>query len=154
MKITRGKRIALEVLGPPLLGGAGATLWAWGTIVYHNLHQIETFGAAAAQLRILPCLWLLYGTFAFPMIGLQAAGYAAILEWRFSRGLDPRSWRSVVLSSVLGYLSCLPLALGYGYERKETWWLFNLLGPAVGLVLGLLIKRWTTRSNQRSAGSP
>jgi hypothetical protein len=79
------------------------------------------------------------------MIAVQSGCYAAIMEWRFSRGLDPRSWRATALSTALGYLSGLPLALGYGYERRETWWLFNLLGPVVGLTLGLLIRRWSAR---------
>ncbi len=141
MTFTRGKRIALEVLGPPLLGGAAATLWAWGMMVYRNPHNFETFGAMAAQLSALPWLWLLYGVMAFPMSGIQTILYAAIMEWRFSRGLDPHSWRSVALSTVLGYASGAVIAFGYGYERKETWYFFNSLGLAVGFVLGWLIRR-------------
>lgn len=91
-------------------------------------------------------MWLIYSLFAFPMIGVQAACYAAVMEWRFSCGLTPYSWWSVTLSTFLGYLSGLPLALGYGYERKDTWYLFNILGPTVGLVLGLLIKRWSAQT--------
>jgi hypothetical protein len=141
MNFTRGKRIALEVLGPPLLGGAAATLWAWGMMVYRNLYTIETFGAMAAQLSALPSLWLLYGVFAFPMMGVQAILYAAIMEWCFSRGLDPRSWRSVALSTGLGFASSAVIGFGYGYERKETWYFFNGFGLAVGFVLGWLIRR-------------
>lgn len=154
MKLTRGRRIALELLGPPLAGGVLVTIWAWSRQAYFSMYQYESIWEAAGLLCAIPAMWLLYGMFAFPMVGLQAAGYTAIMEWRFSRGLDPRSWRSVVLSSVLGYLSGLPLAFGYGYERKDTWYLFNVLGVVVGLGLGLLIRKWTAHPNQRSAGSP
>jgi hypothetical protein len=145
MNFSRGKRITLELLGPPILGGALVTLWAWGAVVFLSLYRYEHPWEAVGQLRLIPGFWLLYGLFAFPMIGVQAACYAAIMEWRFSRGLAPRSWRAVALSTGLGYLSGLPLAFGYGYERRDTWWLFNLLGPMVGLVLGLLIRRWSLR---------
>jgi hypothetical protein len=129
MKLTRGKRIALEFLGPPLLGGVAATLWAWGLELHHSLYRYESIWEAVGQLRTIPVLWLLYGMFAFPMIGGQAACYTAIMEWRFKRGLDPRGWWAVALASTLGYLSGLPLAIGYGFERKDTWWFFNLVGP-------------------------
>lgn len=154
MKLTRGKRIAFELLGPPLMGGVLATLWAWGALASSSLHHYESIWEATGLLRAIPAMWLLYGTFAFPVIGLQAVGCAVIKEWRFSHGLDPRSWRSVVFFSVLGYLSGRSLALGYGYERKDTWYLFNILGLVVGMGLGLLIKRWAARPNERSAGSP
>jgi hypothetical protein len=154
MKLTRGKRIALELLGPPLVGGALATMWAWSRQASSSLYQYESIWEATALLRAMPAMWLLYGMFAFPMVGLQAAVYTAIMEWRFSRSLDPRSWRSVVLSTMLGYLSGLPLAFGYGYERKDTWYFFNIVGLVVGFVLGLFIKIWSARPNQRSASSP
>lgn len=147
MTFTRGKRIALELLGPPILGGAAATLWAWSSLVHQSLHRYVSLVEAADLLVALPGLWLLYGTFAFPMIGLQAMGYTAIMEWRFSRGLDPCGWRSVALSTVLGYASGAVLAVGYGYERKETWYFFNGLGLAVGFVLGRLIRRLSAKSS-------
>jgi hypothetical protein len=152
--VTRRQRIAFELLGPPVLGGAGATLWAWGSLVYRSLYQYESIWTAADQLRRIPVLWLLYGTLAFPMIGLQAAAYTAIMEWRFSHGLSPRSWRAVALAILLGYLSGLPLAIGYGYERKDTWYFFSILGPAVGLALGLLIRRLTPKVPRATQISP
>lgn len=154
MKLTRGRRIAVGLLGPPLLGGALATLWAWGTLMYLSLYRYESIWETVSQLRMIPAMWLLYGVFAFPMIGVQAACYTAIMEWRFSRGLSPRSWRAVALSAILGYLSGLPIALGYGYARKETWYFFNLLGPTVGLLLGLLIKRWSAGKETAGGNNP
>lgn len=146
MKPTRGKRIALELLGPPILGGAIAVLWAWGLLVYDSLYRYESIWEVGGQLRMIPAMWLLYGIFAFPMTGVQAACYTAIMEWRFARGLDPRSWRAVALSTILGYLSGLPIAIGYGYERKDTWYFFSALGSVVGLMLGLLIRHWSSKT--------
>ena len=158
MKLTQGRRIAFELLGPALLGGAAATLWSWGTLVSHSMHQGESVLVAVSQLLIqMPVMALVYVLFAFPMIGVQAACYTAIMEWRFSRGLSPRSWPAVVLSTFLGYLSGLTLALCYGYESKVTWYLFNffnLLGLAVGLVLGLLIRRLTPKAPSVTQVSP
>jgi len=145
MKLARRQRIALELLGPPLLGGAMAALWTWSTLVFRVVRE-ESFWAVGRHLNTIPVLLLTYVVFAFPAIGIQAGCYAAIMEWRFSRGLAPGSWRSVALSTLLGFLSGLPLALGYGYENKDTWYLFNFLGPAVGLGLGLLIRRWNRAS--------
>src|SRR6187455_2945459 len=85
MKFSRRKRITLELLGPPILGGGLVTLWAWGSLVFNSLYRYEFPGEAAGQLRLLPAMWLLYGLFAFPMIGVQSGCYAAIMEWRFSR---------------------------------------------------------------------
>jgi hypothetical protein len=142
---SRRQRLALELLGPPLLGGALATLWAWGTVVFHSLYRHESPWEVLGTWRLILILWPVYGLFAFPAVGAQTACYAAVMEWGFSRGLDPRSWRAVALSGGLGYLSALPLALGYGYERRDTWWFFSLLGPVVGLTLGLLMRRWSPR---------
>lgn len=141
MKLTRRDRITLELLGPPLLGGAAAGVWAWSVLVCHSVPRPQSFWAAAAQLGSFPVVWVVYTVCAFPRVGLQAACYAAIMEWAFSAGLSPRSWRAFTLSILLGCLSGLPLALGYGFERKDTWYFFSIVGPTVGAVLGLLIRR-------------
>ena len=98
MKLTRRKRIALELLGPPLLGGTVATLWAWCSLMYLSLYRYESPREVAGQIGMIQAMWLLYGVFAFPMIGIQTACYTAFMEWRFSRGLSPSSWRAVTLS--------------------------------------------------------
>ncbi len=146
MTFTRRKRIALEALGPPVLGGAAATGWAWGATVYHSLYRLETGEDWAATLGLMPTYWFLYGMMAIPMSGIQAILYAAIMEWCFARGLDPRSWRSVALSTLLGFAAGAIIAVGYGYERKETWYFFNSLGVVVGFVLGWLIRRLSAKS--------
>ncbi|HVZ66488.1 MAG TPA: hypothetical protein VG936_18130 [Lacunisphaera sp.] len=145
MSLTRRDRIALELLGPPLLGGAAAGIWAWATLLQHAVPRPGTFSAFAGHLAALPYSCLVYTLFAFPMIGIQAGCYSAILEWCFSMGLSPRSLRSVALSTALGYLSGLPLALGYGYDRNDTWYFFSVVGPVVGGVIGLIIRRGTPR---------
>jgi len=84
--------------------------------------------------------------FAYALTGLQSVVYAMVLEWRFMRGFDPCSWRSVGLSSLLGLASGLPIAIGYGRDRSDLFaiWLFwPGLGLLVGFLMGLLIKAWS-----------
>jgi hypothetical protein len=137
MTLTREKRIALELLGPPVLGGSMAAAWAVVDLA-RNANVAVTNALVAG-----PALLLLYLAFAIPMIGIQAGGYALVMEWRFARGLDPRGWRMVGLSTALGFASGAVVALAYGMDRKDTWYLFNSIGPTVGFVLGLLIKHWS-----------
>lgn len=141
--MTRKQRIALEILGPPLLGGTLAAVYAWGFFIYKSIQQEQLLAVGPNLIGVIPGLILFYAAFAFPASGVQALLYAAIMEWCFSRGLDPRSWRSVALSTLLGFASGAVLAVGYGFERKGTWYGFNGLGLAVGLTLGLLIWRFS-----------
>jgi hypothetical protein len=137
--MTRRSRITLELVGPPLLGAGLVTAWA----VIQMLTDATTTTAAgwANQLGMLPMAFVMYTVFAIPCIGLQTLAYTAIMEWRFARGLDPRSWRAVGWSTVLGWASGAVLAFGYGIARKDTWYFFNGMGPAVGCLLGLIIRR-------------
>jgi hypothetical protein len=137
MRLTREKRIALELLGPPVLGGGMAAAWAVVDLA-RNANVPVTNALIAA-----PALVLLYLVFVIPMIGIQAGAYALVMEWRFARGLDPRSWGTVGLSTALGFVSGIVVALVYGMDRKDTWYLFNSVGLTVGFVLGMLIKRWS-----------
>lgn len=145
MKHSRRDRIMLELLGPPLLGGTMAAIWFWAAGIVRAFGRNEPLDPALAQVTSLPLNWLVFSVFAFPMIGLQAACYAGIMEYCFSVGLSPRSWRSIALSTLLGYGAGMTLALGYGYDRKDTWYLFSGVGPLVGATLGLLIQRATPR---------
>jgi hypothetical protein len=71
------------------------------------------------------------------------------MEWRFARGLDPRSWRSVGLSTVLGFFSGAAIVAAYGFSGSDIfflWLLFGGTGLAVGFILGVLIKALSANS--------
>jgi hypothetical protein len=142
MKLTRGKRIALELLGPPILGAMGTTGWALATLTLRQEDSGRDGGIGGMLPNAIPLLFL-YLMGAFLGSGFQAFLYAAIMEWSFARGLDPRSCRMVAQSTVLGWAAGAAVAFGYGYARDDTWYLFNTLGPLIGLILGLAIRRWS-----------
>ena len=134
--LTRRSRIALEILGPAPIGvlvsiaGTGArNLWL----------RPENGIPATDYLMVLPGLIL----FAYLCVGIQSLFYMAILEWGFSRGLNPAGWRSVGLSTFLGLASGAAIAAAYGFDRSdviESWITSGGTGASVGLILGVLIK--------------
>jgi hypothetical protein len=140
MKLTRGKRIALELIGPPILGvivslvmTEGHALWAFAQGDRRWLHEGGLFKD----------IWLIL-LIAYVFAGLQSIVYTLVMEWLFSTGLDPRSWRSVVWSTALGFLSGAAIVAAYGWGRTdlfESWLSFGGIGTAVGCGMGLLIKR-------------
>ena len=141
MKFTRGKRIALEVLGPPALGAAIMT----SVIAVFAIAEAAEKGAALQRLKELAQAGTVAVVFAYMLAGAQSIFYAFIMEWRFARGLDPRSWRSVGLSSALGFLSGAVIVLSLGWRsdllNAWLWFAYGGLGLLVGFTLGLLIKR-------------
>lgn len=127
----RRHRIALELLGPPLLG----------TVLF-DLYM----AAAALNLGVLVLLPVVLFA-AIPLAGLQTLGFAVVMELAFSSGLDPRSWRSVLLATGLGAVSGFPVELmRTGGRPFRDAPLFVLLGLAVGFVIGSLIRRWSAPS--------
>jgi hypothetical protein len=150
MKLTRGKRIALEVLGPPALG---ASVWL---VVIFVSQLFEPAGKDLIRfLRELPgaALFLLVAAYVFA--GLQSVFYAVIMEWNFTAGLDPRSWKSVALSSLLGLCSggVIPLVFSAGRKTAwEPWLLLGGLGLLVGLAMGLLIRACRGRKHETHRG--
>ena len=147
MKFTRGKRIAFELFGPAALGAgiyslffAGAAIWE---IVTNGKALWRTLGELGAA--ILLCLIM-----AYVIVGIQSILCTVIMEWRFKRGLDPRSWRMVGLSSLLGFASGLVIALPMAFEERN--WMpamfyfaaaYGGVGLVVGFLMGLLIRRWS-----------
>ena len=63
---------------------------------------------------------------------------AIILEYFFARKLSPRSWLAVTLSTGLGLLSGLVLALVMTRTNEVVFFLF--WGSIVGFQMGLIIK--------------
>lgn len=135
MKFTRRKRIAIELLGPGLLGTMpilGTTLWT--TAIEGGLWKLNT-----EMLQFVGVVLL----FGYAFAGVQSIAYAVIMEWRFSRGLDPRSWRMVGLSTVLGSASGAVIILAMGkpnVTEAKAWLVLCSWGLIVGFVLGLSIK--------------
>ncbi len=135
MKFTRGKRIALEVLGPPALG----TMVMAGIFIIASLSRGGGLGILRQEAR--DYLFMLVPAYVFA--GPPSILYAVIMEWRIREGLDPASWRLVGWSSFLGLLAglAIPLVLSSGHRTEaEIWLTFCSTGMLVGLVMGLLIR--------------
>jgi hypothetical protein len=143
MKLTRGKRIALELLGPPAIG-AGLIIAVFGGA---SLWDALMKGLTWDLLQQIGMLSLTIFCAAYLVVGIQSIIYAIILEWRFKRGLVPCSWQLVRLSSLLGFGSGAVLSLAhFGQPAKigPTLLFAGGLGLIVGFLMGLLIKRWST----------
>ena len=144
--MTRGKRIALEILGPPALG---AGLWdmtmaatmAWSAWV-DGRPQAWSWQIA----QVTGAVFL----FAYVFAGLPSLLYAAIMEWGFARGLNPASWRAVLWSSGLGLTSGLAIigVASAGRAEFAAYALLGGLGLVVGFLLGWFIK-WRTGTMER-----
>ncbi len=135
----RGHRIAVEVLGPPLLA---ATFLA--VIAMLGLREVGT-------LKLFP-LFLVFG---YLLAGLPSLAFAAIMELAFARGLDPCSPRSVLLSTALGAASGVPIDMlmaGKPTARPNALF-FVMLGLLTGFVMGLLIRRWSRPASPRGPAS-
>jgi hypothetical protein len=152
--MTRRKRIALELLGPPFLGA----LICLAVMSIAGMAQQDA-KKETGESRLLALLQMLYVlplalVYAYVLTGIQSIIYMVILEWRFSRGLDPRSWRSVGLSSLLGFASGAVLALVFGSGSAglfNAWLLWGALGLTVGFFMGFLIWRWSAGKKNQEA---
>lgn len=137
MKFTRRKRIALEVLGPPALG-AFLTSAILAVVALVDALEEGDYGHQLTQVAELAILAVMFG---YMLAGVQSILYALIMEWRFARGLDPRSWRSVGLSTVLGFASGGVIVVIFGWPMEWLPWLYyGGTGTVVGFTLGVLIK--------------
>lgn len=138
----RGVRIAIELLGPPAWGTALMAAWMVPTMLAETAHPRPWWEDARQGAAVL----FLVLVFAYVFAGLQSVVYTVVLEWRFSRGLDPRSWRAVGWSTGLGFLSgaAIIVVLGRGAGDVLAWLIWGGLGATVGFLNGALI-RWLSR---------
>jgi hypothetical protein len=131
MTFTRGKRIALELLGPPALGATLMIALMAGITVVETIEK----GDVLQRLKELAQGTVFVAVFAYMLAGAQSILYACIMEWRFARGLDPRSWRSVVLRRVwllarrscwssVGAAICTPSGFGCSMVASDCWSVF------------------------------
>lgn len=145
MILTRRRRIVLELLAPAPLGAGLLFMVGLAKAVWERFPDGTWPGFDP---RIFISFAIVVG-FAYIFTGLQSIAYAIIMEWRFARGLDPRSWRSVGLSTLLGFLSGAAICVGYGLQRSDSaalWVFFGGSGVAAGFILGLLVRRWSLTS--------
>ena len=127
MKFTRGKRIALELLGPPALGAGIFALYLIGAAAWEIAVKGKALGKTLGDFGLGILIVLVY---AYIFVGVQSILYAVIMEWRFKRGLDPRSWRAVMLSTALGFASGSIIAVPLGVEEGR-WFLAALASLSV-----------------------
>lgn len=145
MNFTRRKRIALELLGPPLLG---ALYWAESWLLMMatqrppNVKWPDWNTAAIAAWSVIMIIY------AYLFAGLPSLAYTVIMEWRFVRGLDPRGSQSIGLSAILGLLSGVVIGSPFGFRMGHDFeFVFGWFGLTVGFTLGWLIRQWSARGS-------
>jgi len=144
--LSRGPRIALELLAPPPLGAvtlfvASGIRSAWNTGLENSPWKWDPHFLASAAVVLF---------FAYLMAGIQSILYRIVLEWQFSRGLSPRSWRAVGLSTLLGFASGALIAMVSSHDITEMirmGFTDGGLGAFVGFTLGLAIRAWSAKSS-------
>lgn len=139
MITTRKQRIAVEVLGPPLLGWVLIYGFFFTSALWNAIEQGHVFAWQSPTLSEIGVGLAV----AYWVAGIPSVFYTLVMEWRFARGLNPRSWNSVCLSSLLGLLSgCALLFVASGREWKlEATVACGIAGSAVGFMLGVVIKK-------------
>lgn len=154
MKLTRGKRIALELLGPPFIGAA--LMISFATV--NMLWEASASDSYHDKFRDWPTFMVVVFGFAYVFVGAQSIIYTAIMEWRFKRGLDPRSWRMVGLSSTLGFASggAVVIVAIFGDPQFMLTGLaiWGGTGLLVGFLMGLLIKSWSAEKETTGGNNP
>lgn len=143
--MNRIKRIALEVLAPPALGAALMSAWAIPAMLTESAAR-QSWGEMLSQGAAAFVMVLLY---AYAFAGVPSVVYAILMEWYFSRGLDPRGWPAVGFSTLLGCLSGAAILLVMTQGNFERWfwssWFWCGLGAVVGFFNGALIRALARR---------
>ena len=90
MKLTRGKRIALELLGPAALGAGIPTIIFGGAALIESLIKGNVTGHYLKEVVQVAVPYFIYAYF---IVGLQSVLYTVIMERRFKWGLVPPQQR-------------------------------------------------------------
>ncbi len=140
MNFTRGKRIALEVLGPPFLGAFLLTCFSIGE------HLLRNGNLSFVFLQGRDYLLVFFYAYVFGI--LPSLAYMSLMEAAFNRGFEPTEWRSVALSGGLGLLAGAGIMLLASTGRASVGELtyFATFGLIVGLLLSLIIRFFTRKS--------
>lgn len=136
-------RVSLEFFGPTLLVVAKHVVlderdayldmlrWGWGGVV--------------EALLLLGSVMLAICVTTFP-VGFF---YTLLMEWRYTRGLEPRSGKGVGVAALVGVLmgvtGCLPLLFAGARGWVFLTLYYGAQGLVMGLILGLLVKFLTPR---------
>jgi len=126
----RSTRIALELLGPPLLGA----LLLWLTVLPID----GSFGAGVDWWVMLS--WMVLWAYLFA--GIPSILYTLTMEVAFAKGLNAGRWPATAFSGLLGAgagVSMVLVLMGWQFDAAVLL-RFGELGLTVGLVLGLVIK--------------
>jgi hypothetical protein len=121
--MTRRKRIAVEVFGPPVIA---AVLLQ----VYVLMGTLDLLA-----LKLVPVVLF----FAFTLAGPQSLAFAFVMEFAFARGLAAASWRTVLLAAALGTLSGVPVDVFWLDPRRAAPF-FTVLGLVTGCAVGVVIR--------------
>lgn len=141
--MTRAGRIAMEVLGPPLLALIYLNLYAWLSLQFPHQEWSETATMTLGRMSY----WNEFNFFSIALAyivgGCPALFYATVMEAVYAKGLSPRSWWTVGLSTLLGPIAGVAINLAFRTSITEIFGSQLTLpgvGLAVGLTLGIVIK--------------
>jgi hypothetical protein len=133
--VTRGTRIALELLGPPFVASV---------IIAAIFAVLDRDPTAFVGLPFIL-------VFAYVWAGLPAAAFTLVLEVTWAKGVDPGSWRAVRVAALAGLPSGLLVTLWFAPWAHPGplpgFAIFGALGAATGGITGLLV-RARTRSRR------
>ena len=132
-------RIAIETLGPPLLGGLMLGGIVAGSELFSGRHGSKNSVANIADAAIM--IGYVVGI-AYLIAGIPSLIYTAIMETCFARGLSPASWRTVWLSTALGAIAGVSIITVLNREGHEPAMFVHRAVPGllVGGSLGLIIR--------------
>lgn len=148
------QRVLWEILGPAAIA---ATLLIAVVVVSDFRSPISENWVG--WVRSVFSYWLLYLMVGYVFAGIPSILYALVMEWRFARGLDPASGKSIILSASLGALSGAVIVIvmflssgqkNHGAEQGIMFAILTALGLAVGAILGGFIC-WRTRVERRKS---
>jgi len=135
----RPLRIALELLGPAFVAA----------VLYSSV------SLAISRDLIFAKGFLMFLAFAYLFSAIPSVVFTVIMEFAFARGLEERSWRTVALTSGLGAVAGVVIALTFakGFDNQRgAFSVFPLLGFTTGAVIGLAIYRFSKNRPNRVAG--
>jgi len=118
-------RVAIEILVPPAIAAAIFIL---------------LFAFSTGSIRLKGLLFVVGVAYVYAV--LPSAAYAAAMEIAFSRGLSPRSWKSVSLSTVCG--GGAGILIGAVFPQPSAADMksalsMSLLGAGVGALTGISV---------------